>query len=455
MTIKELRERAGQLAADMRAMNEKLQAGDEWTAEQEARWGELNADYDRTVRQIDAQERIDSMEADRIEAAGAAAEAARMVPGSALPRSVDEAMHRAEQRAQDTALALQAWTRRQLGEDITDDHVNSCRRLSINPNAKELPLPIADTRGFRAMQSAFNSVHLSMAEQRALTTVTGSSGGYTIPEGFVAQLERALLAFGGVRQVAQVIRTASGNDLPWPTTDDTSNKGQFISENTQVSEQDITFGQVIYKAYKASSDLVRVPYELIEDSAFDLATTLGDMLGERIGRIANEKFTTGAGSGSSEPNGIVTAATLGKTAAGAAAITADELIDLQHSVDPAYRQGARWMMHDNVMAYIRKLKDSQNQYLWISGIAAGMPDTLLGDPFTMNQDMASSIATTAKTVLYGQMSKYKVREVNSLRLLRLVERYADYDQHGFVAFMRMDGNLLDAGTAPVKYLQQA
>lgn len=153
--------------------------------------------------------------------------------------------------------------------------------------------------------------------------------------------------------------------------------------------------------------------------------------------------------------GIVTAAALGKTAASATAIAADELFDLVHSVDPAYRKGAGFMFHDNVLLTIRKLKDGNGQYLWTAGLQAGEADRILGYGYTVNQHMASAVASTAKTVIFGQLSKYKIRDVRGLRLRRLVERYAESDQEGFVAFYRADGNLLDSGVAPVKYLQQA
>jgi HK97 family phage major capsid protein len=180
---------------------------------------------------------------------------------------------------------------------------------------------------------------------------------------------------------------------------------------------------------------------------------LGAMLGERLGRITNTKYTTG--SGASTPRGIVTAASSGVTAASGTQIAADELIGLVHSIDPAYRNGAGFMMHDNIVLHLRKLKDGNGEYMWQSGLRDGAPDRLLGYGITINQDMQSSVATGTKTVLFGQLSKYKIRRVNGMRLYRLQERYRDTDQDGFIAFIREDGNLLNAGTAPVKYLVQA
>jgi len=290
-----------------------------------------------------------------------------------------------------------------------------------------------------------------------MSTGTGSEGGYVIPEGFVNRLEIAALAFSGGMidpNVVTVMRTATGNPLPMPTSDDTSNTGERIAENTQVAAQDVAFGQVMLNAYLYSSKVVKVPVTLMQDSAFDMNSFLAGRLGERIGRIWNTDLTVGAGT-AGIPNGIVTASTEGKVAASATAITEDELIDLEHSVDSAYReQGGRYMFNDTVLALLRKLVDQNDRPLWAPGMTANAPDRIHGYPYTINPAMASP-AIDAKTILFGMLSKYHTRIARDMTLLRLVERYADYLQVGFLAFARADGDLLDAGTNPVKHLAQA
>jgi HK97 family phage major capsid protein len=69
--------------------------------------------------------------------------------------------------------------------------------------------------------------------------------------------------------------------------------------------------------------------------------------------------------------------------------------------------------------------------------------------------MSATFTTGQKLMLFGDLSKYLIRDVSSIRLVRLEERYADLDQIAFIAFMRSDGNLLDAGTRPVKWLALA
>lgn len=281
------------------------------------------------------------------------------------------------------------------------------------------------------------------SEQRA-QTVTTSGGGYLIPEGFKAELMRAMKAFGGVRENARVIETDMGNSLDIPTVDDTSNTGRLLGINTGVTTTDIAFGQKTLDAYKYSSDLVLVPVELMEDSAFDMNGMVTSILAERLGRITETHYTTG--DGSSKPNGVVTASAQGKegTTGQTTSVIANDLVDLFHSLDPAYRANAKFMMNDATVAAIRKLKTgvtNDETFLWQPGLRAGQPDTLLGREVIVNQHMAS-MAASAKAILFGNFQNYWIRDVRGIRFVRLDERYADADQVGFVVFLRTDADLV-------------
>lgn len=291
----------------------------------------------------------------------------------------------------------------------------------------------------------------ALREVRAQSTAA-TEGGETVPEGFMAEVVRSMAEYGPMwdTNFVRQLPTASGNDLPFPTNNDTANKGALIAENTQASEQDLTTGNIILGAFKYTSNIVRVSEELLQDSGIALEAFLADALGERLGRIANESLTVGTGS--AQPNGIVTASTSGHTAASNSAITFDEIIDLMHSVDPAYRRhpSCAFMFNDATLKAVRKLKDSDGRYLWNPAIPReDVPATILGQPYLINQDVAD-IGASARSMIFGRMDKYVVRRVRDFSLRRLVERYADFDQVGFVAFMRWDGDLLD--TAAVKHL---
>ncbi len=293
---------------------------------------------------------------------------------------------------------------------------------------------------------------LSPEEQRALSTTDGA-GGFTIPEGFVNNIEAAMKDFSGMRQSnATILPTASGNDLPWPQADDTGNSGVLLAENTAAAEQDITFTAMTLNAFKYSSKMIKVSVELLQDTAFNLETWLAEKLGERIGRITNLHFTTG--DGSSKPQGIVVASSVGPTTASATAVTQGELLELKHSVDPAYRrQSPQWMFNDSTLKTIKKLEDADGRLLWSAGLSGGNAATIDDDPYVINQDMAS-IASAAKAIIYGAMSKYIIRDVLGITLLVLRERFAEAGQVAFLAFSRHDGDLNDAGQKPVKHLLQ-
>jgi HK97 family phage major capsid protein len=214
---------------------------------------------------------------------------------------------------------------------------------------------------------------------------------------------------------------------------------------------------MVLDAWKYSSKYILASIEFLQDTSINANQFIGAALGDRIARITNDHFTTGTGS---QPNGIVTAATSsGITTASNSVITYDNLVDLEHSVDPAYRTGARFMLHDTALKIIKKLKvlqfsgDTGGIPLWVPGLTANAPDTILGYPYTINQSMAT-IAAGSKSALFGRLEKYYIRDVRDVSVLRLDELFALLGQVAFLALSRHDGDLLDAGTNPVKYLIQ-
>lgn len=353
------------------------------------------------------------------------------------------------------ALALAGWIR---GEGRSEQQAEAMRACGVSA-VRELQINSWTTQAFVSARTAMHNVRYEklrdvLAESRALSAFTLSSGGATVPETLVRSLEMNMLAFGGVRQVAETLTTASGERMTWPTADDTSNTGEQLGESTSVgSSTDPTFGGIYWDAYKFSSKPILVPYELLQDSVFNLPGILGEMLGERLGRITATKHTTGTGAGTCK--GIVTASTAGKTTASATAITFDEIQDLIHSIDPAYRQSASFMMHDSIWLYLKKLKDGVGKYYIQEDVTGDATPRLFGYPVYISQEMDSTVATTKKTMLFGQLFRHKIRRVAGVRLYRLEERYRDLDQDAFLAFVREDSNTLTSGTQPIKHMLQA
>jgi HK97 family phage major capsid protein len=308
-------------------------------------------------------------------------------------------------------------------------------------------------RGYSGMTDEQRSV-LARHESRDFASGTAAAGGNTVAPEFFNRLEKAMKFFGGILNVAEIIRTNTGATFSLPSVNDTGATGELLAENAAAaSDASTPFGTLSLPAYMFDSKMVAVSMQLMQDSAFNVEELLANLLGERLGRVLNTYLTTGTGT--SQPAGIVTGATLGKTgtAGQTTSIIVDDLYDLIYSVDPAYRNSGkcRFMLNDSSLKVIRKLKDTQGRPLWEPSLqAAGQPEMLCGFPVDINNDVAV-MAANAKSVLFGDLSKYKVRMVLDTQVLRLNERYADKLQVGFIAFMRAGGALLDAGTNPVKY----
>tara|TARA_R110000787_G_scaffold214208_2_gene323498 strand:- start:4374 stop:5633 length:1260 start_codon:yes stop_codon:yes gene_type:complete len=294
---------------------------------------------------------------------------------------------------------------------------------------------------------------LRQSEVRTQTAGTTTAGGFTVPTELASFIDKAMAASGPMYDstLFTVLNTTGGNTFNIPTVDDTAVTAVAHTEGTQPTDdggKDVTFGQKQLGAFAFDTEWVRWSYELANDSIVNVEALLGELLGERLGRIANSKLTTG--SGSSDVEGIVTNSGLGKTAAATAAITADEIIDLIHSVDPAYRASASTaiMMNDSTLAAVRKLKDGNGQYLWTMGsFQAGVPQNILGYNVVVNQAM-DSLATAKKVMLFGDMSKYYVRKVGGPSLFVARERFAP--DYGILGYARFDGVL--ANTGAVKHL---
>lgn len=463
MSIKsrELREKRQELyVGQMKPLADKMaDAAQSVTADEERQWTEMNADYDRFTSEIEAEEASETAAAERAQKAADRAAELEKINSRQAPRREPPRQNPGEQQrqngpnAEQGALALQAWMLTRAGEPIEERHSQAAQACGVSLNSHALRIALPSWDGIHTGYERLNQIREGRASMAAGDAALGASW---IPEGFVNNLERSMLAFGGIMKVAEIMTTATGEALPWPTTNDTGNSGEIIGENTTVAEQEIATGAVVFGSHIFSSKEIRVSNKLLRDSAFNMAAVVGSMAGERIGRRGATAFAVGTGA--NQPTGLVVGSGLGKTAASATAITFDELLDLQYSVDPAYRDpslGAGWVMHNNIALVVRKLKNGSGDYIWQPSAQVGQPDLLLGDPVTIDQAMQSSVATGTKTVLYGALRKYKIRMVGSIVLRVLVERRALENQTSFVAFQEMDGALLDAGTDPVKHLIQA
>lgn len=415
MLIKELREQQARIATNARAKFDEIKddTPEDRASEIEREFDAMMSDHDKIGEKVERLAKLEQVEA-RANA-----------PDPRRPNGEDgEARGVADDKPMDYRTAFHAYLRGQGNV------------AALDPEARSVL-----AKGY------------SEVEARAQTT-TNAAGGYMVPTELSNIMVKSMLAWGPMYDpgVTTELQTEGGHTITMPTVDDTTTVVVKHTEGTTLTDDggsDVTFGQKQLDAYAFNTEWLRVSKELVDDSIFAVETLLGNLLGERLGRRANLELTTGDGTG--DPNGIVTASSLGKTAAGTAAITSDEIIDLLHSVDPAYRQSPRsaFMFNDSTLAAVRKLKDGDGNYLWQMGnVQNGVPGSLLGYNYHVNQAMAS-LATGQKVMVFGDMGKYFVRKVGS-PLIGAIQDKDFWPGFGIAGYIRFDGELAD--TAAVKHL---
>lgn len=290
----------------------------------------------------------------------------------------------------------------------------------------------------------------ALAIRNAMSTTTPAEGGYTVPEEIASMVIDKLKAFGGMREVAKVITTSTGVQMNWPTSDGTADVGAIVGQNTAVNGADVTFDTIALAVFYYTSNKIALPLELIQDSAIDVVAYVVDRLATRIARIQNTHFTVGAGT--TTPDGVIPKAGIGKvgTSGQTLTVTYDDLVDLKHSVNRAYRAGARFMMNDLTVADVSKLKDTTGRPIWVPSLVVGEPDTLLGHPIAINDDMAV-MAANAKSIAFGDFSNYTIRDVANTAVMRRFDdsAFALQNQVGFCGWMRSGGNLLQPAAVKV------
>lgn len=291
---------------------------------------------------------------------------------------------------------------------------------------------------------------LSGDESRALVKGTDSAGGYFAPDSFRNTLVESLEQESAIRKFAQVITTSNGNEILIPRVT-SHGAASWVAEEGAKPVVDDVFEQASLKAHK-SAVIIKVSTELLEDSQFNLEGYIATELGKKIGRLEGIAYATGAAASTTTPKGLVNRATVGKTAASATVVTADEIIDLVYSVSRPYRNNARFLMNDALVATVRKLK-ANNEYIWQDQFRAGEPATLMGYPVEIEPAMDAAPAANDLVIAFGDLSGYMIRDVNGVRLQRLVELYAVNNHVGFLAEHRTDGDLIDLSA--VKTLKMA
>lgn len=302
--------------------------------------------------------------------------------------------------------------RKNSGEDYANAFIDGYARLGING--------------------------LNREHNNALQVGTDSEGGYIVPEEFETRIYEILQTLDPVRAAANVITTSSPRNIPVEAS--TGSFGYVLEEGTY-GLSDPAFGQVVLGSHK-SGGIIKVSEELLQDSFFDVPSYLVGLAARRYNTSEETAFCTG--NGTSAPEGLFTD-TAGTNTTGAvsatAAITGDNLIDVFHSLPRSYRGNASWVVSDALVKLVRKLVDSNGQYIWQPGLQAGQPDRILNRPVLISEG-ATVPAVDAKSIVFGDLQFYTIADRLGMTMQRLNELYAASGQIGFKWTKRNDAKVI-------------
>lgn len=355
--------------------------------------------------------------------------------------------------------AMNAKDREENFTDVADHHIGANAK-----NGKKLtPANEAMNIYLRKSMGEMSNDERTLV-RNTMSTTTGSQGGFSVQSEVASQMIDILKAYGYMRRVAGQLTTSQGNPLSFPSSDGTSEVGEWIAQNATATSADPVFGSVPLNVFKASSKVVAVPIELLQDSQIDIQAMVFKRLADRIGRIANVGYTTGGGT--VDPNGLVTAAGVGKTGqtGQTLTITYDDLVDMVDSLDAAYLDipastpempgiAPGWMFSQAMRRVIRKIKDTAGRPIWTpsydEGLSSNVTDVLMGYPVYINNDMAAP-AANAKSLAFGNLHRYMIRDAMDVTMFRFDDSaYMKLGQVGFLAWARTGGNLMDVNSVKV------
>jgi HK97 family phage major capsid protein len=341
-------------------------------------------------------------------------------------------------------------------QEKLDATQETLRQVTEVPAVTEVPKTRAEDKkqedAKRYTEAFENMIRTPMmnldGETRAvLNTGTDAEGGYLVPEVYLTTVINKLLERNVMRQLGDIMQTSSTTNIPLG---DGRPSFSLIAENGAYGTTDASFAQKQLGAYKLGG-IIQSSDELIQDAFINLEQYLTNLIVEGVADAEEAYFTTGTGT--AQPTGILTGGTLGKTTAATAAVTADEVLDLIYALKAVYRgMGATLVMNSQTELALRKLKDSQGQYLWQPSLQVGAPSTFAGFPIAINEKMPD-IGTGNKFMAFGDFSYFKIGDRGGLSIKRLEELYAANGQIGWRVSKRFDSVVTQAEA--IQYMANA
>lgn len=357
-----------------------------------------------------------------------------------------------EQRETESAKARDEWAKIVRPEVIEQREENENAKL----RAMLLGGPSAAIDfSFQAVANEKRAIRAGLSGQdfrNDLTVGSATAGGNSVPTSFMRQLYDYLEVFSGMRRTgATIITTSGGENMEFPKVT-SHGTAAIVGEGTALAEADPAFGKLTLGAWKYGQ-LLQISRELLEDTGVDLTSFIAKDMGRALARVTDAAYVVGTGT--NQPLGVMVPIGTGvgpTTGTNAGVVTMDNLIDLVYSVNEEYRNnGAHWLFRDATAATVRKLKDTDGQYLWQPSTQAGQPDRLLNYPVITDPNVVA-VGTSAKSIAFGDFSAFIIRDVGTVR----VEASTDYafanDLTTYKATMRTDSDLIDLTGAIKAYV---
>ena len=366
------------------------------------------------------------------------------------------AQGREECQAYEAALAERE-RRYQLGE--LEHDLQRASATWTDPNAGAAPAPTAGRGDTDAIYRKAFERYIHHGERsvlalgapyiKALTEGTDSEGGHLVPIDWQAQILQAVGARAGLRRFVTAIPT--GRDaIEWPTIEGADDIHASAVRRTWVDEQpaegaadtEPTFGAIRIPVHTAMLT-TKASRNLVEDSAVPFTTILTNLFADEVRLSDEEAFLTG--DGVAKPLGLLSTTDIPTVNSGnTALVTADGLLDLFYGVPAQYRDNAIFVMTSATEDAVRKLKDSNNQYLWIGGFAAA-PETLLGRQ-VLSSEFMPAVAANATPIAFGDFSRYVVADRVGFSIQRIDgdQQLAEKNQIGFVGRQRVGGRVVQS-----------
>lgn len=300
----------------------------------------------------------------------------------------------------------------------------------------------AATTPYRAAFLRYLSV--KGGDQRDLEVTDQTKGGFLSPMQFVAQLIKFVDDAVFIRQFATVTPVTTGDSIGYPSLDADPADAEWVQETTSGGEDtEMKFGLREFRPH-LSAKKIRVSLRLMQASAIPVESLVRDRFAFKFAITEEKAFLTG--DGVDKPLGLFTVSNQGISAGRdisedmtATAITADGLISVKYALKMQYWAAARWMFHRDALKQIRKLKGSDNNFLWQPGLQAGMPDMLLSFPISMSEFVPNTFTTGQRVGILGDLRWYWIADSLQFELQRLDELHADTNQVAFIGRKHTDG----------------